>query len=433
MKNSTAVIILILLLIVPIQIRGQLETIGQSSVIAESGDYWPTDEWQISTPEEHGMNGTLLEIMEDYVYEEELWIHSIVVVKDGYIVYENYTTDDYGPNDIHYVCSVTKSVTSALYGILLKQGYLSSLDVKVLDLFPETTFQNMSPEKENITIEHLLTMTSGLEWDEWSIPYTEDGNDFHDMWHHTGNSFYYVLNKPSIASPGEVWTYSTGTSNLLMKILVKLTNTNGYTFAEENLFEPLGISDYYWLADAAGHPAGGHDLYITPKDMAKIGYLYLNNGTWEDEQLIDSWYVNASQQTHFNLHDFWWSWINDGYGYQWWTETYRDFYYANGQDGQIIAIFPQYDMVVAINGYSESGPLNARDADGMHIIRKFLIPAVRDYHVETITTTASTETTSTENSEDNSTILVISILSASIMSALVITLVVFRRREKMKQ
>ena len=214
-----------------------------------------------------------------------------------------------------------------------------------------------------------------------------------------------------------------------MKILIRLTNTNGYSFAEENLFRPLGISNYYWLADAAGHPAGGHDLYLTPRDMAKIGYLYLNNGTWENEQLVDSWYVNASQQTHFNLHDFYWLWINDGYGYQWWTETYRDFYYANGQDGQIIAVMPQYDMVVAINGHTESGPLNARDADGMHIIRRFLIPAVRDYHSE-ITASSTTNMTSPENSSGDPTILVITILFASTMTALVIMLIRNKHRGK---
>jgi len=396
----------------------------------EPVDYWPTEEWQTSTPEEHGMNGTLLEIMNDYIDEEDLWLDSVVVIKDGYIVYEDYP-GTYGPTDLHYVCSVTKSITSALIGIALKQGYLSSLDVKVLDIFPGETFQNMSPEKENITIEHLLTMTSGLEWDEWTLPYTEDGNDFHDMWHHTGNSYYYILNKPMIANPGEVWAYSTGTSNLLMKILIKLTNTDGFSFATKNLFKPLGISDKSWLADASGHPAGGHDLYLTPRDMAKIGYLYLNNGTWGDEQLIDPWYVNASQQTHFDLHEFFWAWINDGYGYQWWTETCRDFYYANGQDGQIIAVLPQYDMVVAINGYSESGLHNARDGDGMHILRKFIIPAVRDYHPVTTTTNSTTNMTSTENPINNPAIVIITILSASTMTALAIMLVRNQRRREM--
>ena len=209
MKSNVATIVLILLMVVPIQARSQFKIIMPSSLATESIDYWPTDGWQASTPDEHGMNGTLLEAMKDYVYEEDLWIDSVVVIKNGYIVYEDYPSGDYGLTDLHYVCSVTKSVTSALIGMALRQGYLSSLDVKVLDLFPEATFQNICPEKENISIEHLLTMTSGLEWDEWSIPYTEDGNDLHDLWHYTGNSFYYILNKPMIANPGEVWAYST--------------------------------------------------------------------------------------------------------------------------------------------------------------------------------------------------------------------------------
>ena len=382
-------------------------------------DYWPTDGWRVSTPEDQTMNGTVLEDMREHIYEEDLWLDSVVVIKNGYLVFEDYPSGDYDEDTIHYVCSVTKSFTSALMGIALKQGYFESVGQKAFEFFPDVQFQNMSPEKENITLEHILTMTPGLEWDEWSIPYTENGNDFHDLWHYTGNSFYYLLNKPMIAKPGEVWQYNTGCSNLLMKILTRITGTNGYSFAEENLFEPLGIDDYYWLADSQGHPAGGHDLYLTPRDMAKFGFLYLKNGTWEDTQLIEPWYVNTSQQTHFNLHDFYWRWINDGYGYHWWTETYRDYYYANGQDGQLIIIMPQYDLVVAINGYTREGPFNARDGDGMSIFRKYIIPSIRDYQPEESENAASSTSESVEDTSLNL-IIFVSVFLVITLSVLVL-------------
>ncbi|MFX1476429.1 MAG: serine hydrolase domain-containing protein, partial [Promethearchaeota archaeon] len=144
-------------------------------------DYWPTTGWRTSTPEMQGMNSSRLQEMKDYLEAQALDLHSVLVTRNGYIVYEDYPSPDYDVDDIHILHSVTKSFTSCLIGIAIDEGYIGSIYDTVLSYFPDRTIQNLNAYKQAMTIRHLLTMTAGYNWDEWTYPYTDPRNDLHQM------------------------------------------------------------------------------------------------------------------------------------------------------------------------------------------------------------------------------------------------------------
>jgi CubicO group peptidase (beta-lactamase class C family) len=150
----------------------------------------------------------------------------------------------------------------------------------------------------------------------------------------------FVLDRPMAAEPGTRWNYSTGTSHLLSAIIHETTGYDTLDFANEFLFSPLGINDVVWLQDAQGIRFGGFGLSLTPRDMAKFGLLYLNNGMWDGKQVVPADCVAASVETHSSLSSI------EGYGYQWWTFPALEGYGAVGLGGQFIGVFPEINTVV---------------------------------------------------------------------------------------
>jgi CubicO group peptidase (beta-lactamase class C family) len=310
------------------------------------GSYWPTTAWRSCAPDEVGMDPKKLKELNEemrLLLEMNIEVHTILIVKDGYIVAEQYYSDDYGPDDLHRIYSCTKSLTSALLGIASGEGLLGGLDQKMVSFFPEYEIQNMSEDKNAINIEHLLTMSAGLEWYELEYPYGDERNTFRD-WSDSGGGVKYVLDQPMVASPGEEYSYSTGVSHVLSGILQKATGMRADSFAMENLFAPLGIEQFYWPIDNQGVAYGGSGARLTPRDMARIGYLYLNNGIWDGSQIVPESWVEASQQKHIGR-----KYIPDYYyGYQFWVSDY-DAYSAVGFGGQWITMVPEHDLVVVYN------------------------------------------------------------------------------------
>ncbi|MFW9831222.1 MAG: serine hydrolase domain-containing protein, partial [Candidatus Thorarchaeota archaeon] len=207
-------------------------------------DYWPTTDWQTATPESQGMTSWWLHQMEVYL-QQVSWafaLRSILIVRHGYLVYENYQGIPDRVNDTNNIYSCTKSVTSCLIGIATSQGYLDIND-HVVDFFSDLTIDNLDSRKQAITIAHLLSMTSGLPWDEWSYPYGNPNNDW-DQMTSSSNWVQFVLDRPMDYTPGTHWIYNTGGSHLLSAILARATNISTLTFAETNLFSPLGIQNF---------------------------------------------------------------------------------------------------------------------------------------------------------------------------------------------
>lgn len=317
--------------------------ISQGSI---TRDYWPIDGWRNSTPQEHGMhNGTLYDMV-DLIETQGYPIRSILIVKDGYVVFEEYLSTSHPATSRHLLHSVTKSFTGTLIGIALQQGLLTGVNETVLDFFPDYEVANPDPRKDRMTIEDLLTMTAGMEWDEWSASYDDTEANTLRVMAYAPDCIQYILDRPMAYEPGAHWTYNGGATNLLGAIIPEISDLSTYQFARNYLFEPLGFSgsDWYMMNGGWYNCHGG--LKLTTQDIAKLGYLYLNNGNWNGTQILSEEFVrNATTPTgHRPYND-----ENFGYGWQWWTRSDLGIYFAWGRYGQKIMVSPEHDMVVAFN------------------------------------------------------------------------------------
>ncbi len=318
------------------------------AVSAEPNSYWPTESWQYSTPEIQNMNSTMLETVDELMENYSCGVRSFLVVRNDYIVHETYYSPYYTENHTQYLYSSTKGIVSLLVGLAIFQGYIDNVSQKVVDFFPDRTIENLDSLKEEITLEHLLTMTSGLEWDEAN--YTTF-NDMFEM-RETDDWIQYILDRPMVAEPGSIFNYNSGCSHLLAGIINATTGMTPLEFAEEHLFSPLGIERYGWLGDSQGLSYGGSDLVLTPRGMAKIGMLYLKGGIWDGQRIVSTEWIDQSVTPH--THDdnrTQYGWQREYYGYQWWVHSSSGFYATQGREGQHIYVIPEHDIIIAFTGH----------------------------------------------------------------------------------
>ncbi len=349
-----------------IQFNIASELVGNRAV----ADYFPTESWEYSTPEAQGMNSRLLQKLTSKIISNNLAIHSLVIIRNGYIVYQELPDPLLSIDRPHNSYSATKSITSLLTGIAIDQGYINGTDDYVVDFFPNRTIANLDNRKLNMTLEHLLMMRVGFEWDEWSVPYDHPDNSVVQMWA-ADNQIQYVLDRPMVDEPGEPWVYSSGASHLISGIIQESTGMSTREFAEEHLFGPLGITEFTWPRDYQGVYVGHGDIHFLSLDMAKIGYLCLNNGNWDGEQIVSEEWLEYSTSTITSFSTF------HGYGYQWWTLPTIGAYYASGYEGQAIYVIPQHDLVVVFTAGIESGIATNWEN---YLLNTYILPAVHpDY------------------------------------------------------
>jgi len=326
------------------------------------------DGWETAAPASVGMDETLLVSLMNLLSKiDDHNLHSILIIRDGKLIFEEYFRGKmfnlaqetglwgFDMNDKHNLCSATKSFTSALIGIAKDMGFIQSVDQKVFDFFPEHSFLiEYEPEKQNMTLEHLLTMTSGLEWDDESMPYSNPLNDLRQMFN-CGNPMRFILAKNLVETPGAVFDYSNCNTNVLGEIVRKASGQRIDAFSEDYLFTPLGITDFEWqmISDDVVFTSG--DLRLRPRDMAKFGYLFLNGGMWNNVRIISQEWIDISTQIQINLNTSPYDGWMDGYGYQWWQwekifgEDYNA-YTASGWGGQWIIVNPDMNTVVVSTG-----------------------------------------------------------------------------------
>jgi CubicO group peptidase (beta-lactamase class C family) len=261
--------------------------------------------------------------------------------------------------------SVAKCVLSALIGIALHKGLISSLSESLGESLP-----NVPEDKQKITLEQLITMTSGM-------PFTDKIPEM-PRWLRSKNWVEYLLSLPLICQPGEKFAYSTGNSHLLAAVLNYALNGNLRQFAQKELFNPLGIGDVYWEIDPQGIPFGGANLFLSIQEMLKIGYLYLQNGFWDGQQLLPQQWVVESMSAKVHAKDHF------DYGYAWWI---RDFDLDNslqpirvvcacGWAGQRIYIIPEMESVIAIISKADLWA-NTENLDST--FGRTMLPALKDY------------------------------------------------------
>jgi CubicO group peptidase (beta-lactamase class C family) len=321
-----------------------------------SGAYWPTEAWRTTTPEEQGMDSQKLAQMLAAVEQQRLSLHSLLVIRHGYIVSETYF-EYYQPDTRHELYSCTKSFIATLIGIAIDKGNIDRTDHRSVDFFSAQTFENLDTDKQSMTLEDLLTMRSGLDWQE--------GDPIYQAMYQSADWVKYVMDKPMAQPPGSQFNYCSGCSHVLSAILQQATGMNTRDFAEQNLFKPLGISNIQWDTGSAGIPIGGWGLQLTPREMAKLGYLYLREGKWEAQQIVSAQWVKTATQKHTGTDS------QLGYGYQWWVYPTHGAYTALGRYGQTIFVIPESDLVVVT-----TAALDNHDAI-FQLIEEYILPAVQ--------------------------------------------------------
>jgi CubicO group peptidase (beta-lactamase class C family) len=299
---------------------------------------WPTKEWLTSTPEEQGMDSAALAKL--VAYGESHSFDSLLVVRHGRIVTEAYYAP-YSGGIPHEIFSSTKAITGTLLGMVYKDGLLDRLDHPVLDFFADRHVANVDDRKQAITVQNLLDMTSGLDWDQGFEGGTQQ--TMQDMYR-ASNLTQFILDRPMAHPPGEVFNYSNGNPDLVSAIITRLTGKPEEDYARERLFAPLGIADLHWDRDPQGLTIGDGMLFLLPRDMAKFGYLYLHHGEWEGRQLLPAGWADVLNHRIVNTHASYDP--SQSYSNFFWILPERHVYMANGKDGQNIAVFPDLDIVV---------------------------------------------------------------------------------------
>ena len=285
-------------------------------LFAAPGAPWPTKAWPEATPESQGYDRAVLDALSsEFAAGKHGYIDSMLVIRHARVIYERTYKQDYdklfvGKGEpgiynyydpgwhpfykrtaLHTMQSVSKSVTSALIGIAIGRGQLPGVDAKVMPFF--SAFQ-IPPDarRDRMTLRDVLTMTTGIAWDEESTEYTDPANNCAVM---EGKEDWvrYVLEQPMAEDPGKVFVYNSGATMLLSELIRKTTGKEADDYAKEHLFAPLGI-DFYWKRTPKGLADTEGGLYLKPRDLAKIGYLYLKDGVWEGKRILPEGWVRAS-------------------------------------------------------------------------------------------------------------------------------------------
>jgi CubicO group peptidase (beta-lactamase class C family) len=296
-------------------------------------------------------------MIEKRLKDEYQNVHAILIARNDKLVVEKYFDGRpiYGDYEVwqrstlHNLHSVTKSFTSALLGIALERSG-GSLDARLVDFFPEFDDIPMTGGRENITLAHALSMSSGLTWDEGSYSY-DDSRNSHAAMYESQSWIHYVLEQPMAAEPGEVFVYNSGLSITLGGVISKITGQSVGDFCQSELFAPLGISKRSWHVDLDGTYQTGGGLSLTPRGMIKFGLLFLNDGRWKEQQIISADWVRESTGQKGP---------RQNYGYHWWLTSYDvagrtiEAFYAGGRGGQYIIVFRDLDMVVVFTAGNDN-------------------------------------------------------------------------------
>lgn len=328
---------------------------------------WPTKEWKTSSPQEQGFNNISFSKAQNRFTEVFPSATSLLIVRHGYLVNEKYYNGWEKDKNLQ-VYSITKTIMGILTGICISKGYIDNVNQQFVDFFPEYFTNDTDTRKKSITLKHALTHSTGFTDDR-----KNEGNDW----------IRNTLDQTLINIPGGKFSYSNTVPDLFSAIIKRKSGLETRDFADKYLFTPLGITIKKWDTLPDGCCLGATGLYLTPVDMAKIGYFFLNDGYWDNIKILPDGWVNESIQPQIKVD-------NKSYGYYLWIRPADDnktekkcgdlfTYYAYGHRGQFIGIIPELDMVVVIT--TDENDISRDNYYIMELIQdyleKYLIPSVR--------------------------------------------------------
>ena len=315
-------------------------------------------DWKLSFPTEQGLDSIILMKLDSRIENELPHFRSLLIARNGYLIFEKYYHGA-SANEFQNLHSVTKSITSALIGIALNEGYITSLDDKVIDYYPDCKDSINDSRVNDIKIRHLLTMSSGI--DEIPTMFAKGES----------NPNQTTLKKDLIFDPGSNFKYSSPSSHLLAGILNKTTGKSVLDYARDKLLKPMGIKTVIWYKDHDGLEYGCGSSLWKARDILKFGQLYLNHGMWDQNQLIPPEYVNESTKKHISG-TFYVKQVN--YGYLWWISEIDGFkvFSAEGYGSQILRVIPGLNMVILCTS-DWNQPYYAEHET---IIENYIIPSI---------------------------------------------------------
>jgi len=296
------------------------------------------DSWNISTPQKEGMDSRLLEKAYKLIHQDDRFFmaRSLLVFRNGKLVAESYPNDQ---NDIHQhynIQSCTKSITSILMGVAIQDQYIDSIEEKLYHIFPENFDDEL--EKREVTIQDALLMQTGLKFD----------NNIHTqlLYEIKDNSTEFVLSQDLQYQPGLITNYNDGAPHLISKVIENKTDRTLSQYAEERLFTTLGIEQWKWESSNDGTTFGAFSLFLKPRDLGKIAQLLIQNGAWQNEQLIDKNFLNTATSTltsaNFN---------SEPYGYYFWILPAFNGFCALGHGGQFLLIVPEKNLAAVYTAF----------------------------------------------------------------------------------
>ena len=347
---------------------------AQSPPVVKTSSPSNEQEWLEAAPALLRVDPQKLALLEQHVRADQPAIRSLLIVRGGAIVYE-YHRQGMGPQTLHNVYSVTKSVVSLLVGAALDEGLIRSTDEKLLDFFPEAKNWPLDAATADITLAHMLTLAPGF--DRSGLDQLTDYDDFVRRFY-APDLVQHALTRRVAHAPGSQFYYSNLDTHLVSLALARRAKTSVVNYARDKLFTPLGITDFRWPSNVQGDNNGAAELSLRSRDMAKLGQLVLQQGRWKNQQIISTDYLvkatqrqGASNITPRSRPDLW------GYGYLWWTaSTLGDdlpAFYAVGYGGQYIYVVPALNAVVVATTDAQSRSSAARTGA---VIRDHVIPAI---------------------------------------------------------
>jgi len=331
----------------------------------------PIDDWEISTPEEQGLDPQVLS--RAFRKADQLdFVNSIVIVRNGYLVAEVYY-NGWEADEAHNFKGVSTSVMSALVGIAMRENFLDSLDQKMVDFFPEYVTPSLDRRKYDITIQHLLMMKAGFD---------KERNNYLQIYN-SDNWIKSTIELPLLSNPEQIFRYNTFQIHLVSGIITKASCMSTLDFANKYLMSPLKISIKCWERDPQGLYFGGNHMFFTPRDMAKIGLLFLNKGKLEDKQIVPAEWIEKSRNNYSRLENRIWGELHDyNYGYLWWMGRIRDYevFLEIGYGGQNVINIPALNMVIVTTAHYgvDWDRADWQEREVLNVIANYILAAVVD-------------------------------------------------------
>lgn len=326
------------------------------------------DGWEVSSLQDEGIDVAGIEEVSREIRDIDSYenVLSMLVVKNGKLVHEEYSPYCQR-NTLHWLASITKTVTSTLIGIAIDKGFIESVDAKLYELLPQFADQFEDPQKRKVALKHIMTMTSGLWWNE-QVSYNNPENSEWQMVE-SEDWMSYVVSRPMRSEPGEIFYYNTGGIHLLSAVIKSVSGQYAHQFAEKYLLHPMGIYAYQWNKDPMGYPCtGGTDggIGLRTRDIAKFGWLFLKDGKWKGKQIISEKWVREAPTTHVTTKG-----RGRSYAFNWMTGRRIihgkrfEFTASFGYGGQTLYIVPEYDLIIVF-----TCELSGRDSGVNRLVKK---------------------------------------------------------------